>query len=41
LVLALGPVLAVKEESMAVSDDSLGGGVGGFSMGVRPLASDR
>jgi hypothetical protein len=39
--MALDPAAAAKEESMAVSDDSLGGGVGGFSMGVRPLASDR
>ena len=31
----------VKDRSVAVSDDSLGGGVGGFSMGVRPLASER
>lgn len=32
---------AAEVESVAVNDDSLGGGVGGFSIGVRPLASDR
>jgi hypothetical protein len=26
---------------VVLNDDSLGGGVGGFSMGVRPLASER
>jgi hypothetical protein len=31
----------VKLKSVALSDDSLGGGVGGFSMGVKPLASER
>ena len=30
-----------EDESAALSDDSLGGGVGGFSIGVRPLASER
>lgn len=30
-----------KGKSAALSEDSLGGGVGGFSMGVRPRASER
>lgn len=34
-------VIAVEERSIALSDDSLGGGVGGFSIGVKPLASER
>lgn len=32
---------ALGYESAALREDSLGGGVGGFSIGVSPLASDR
>jgi hypothetical protein len=41
LLLLLDPDPIIEEESAALSDDSLGGGVGGFAIGVRPLASDR
>lgn len=41
LLLVLDPGTEVKDESAALIDDSLGGGVGGFSMGVKPLASER
>lgn len=34
-------LLDEEHDSVALSEDSLGGGVGGFSMGVKPRASDR
>jgi hypothetical protein len=41
LLVALDPDPGTEKWSLAVDEDSLGGGVGGFSMGVRPLASDK
>jgi hypothetical protein len=40
-LLRLAAEVVDKAKSVVLSDDSLGGGVGGFSMGVRPLASER
>jgi hypothetical protein len=39
--MTLDPDALTEDRSVAPKEASLGGGVGGFSMGVKPLASDK